>query len=152
VASTRPASVILAKALPPVDRALLGWTGGRVSGPGLLVGLPTVELRTHGARTGRLRTASLLPVVTGEVFAVLGTNFGGRPTPGWVHNLLARPEAVVVHRGREVAVRARVLTGAERERVLEAAGRQYRGFRHYPRRAGHRLVQVFALDPAGCVT
>jgi deazaflavin-dependent oxidoreductase (nitroreductase family) len=86
-------------------------------------------------------------VLAGGVLAVLGTNFGGPRTPAWVFNLRARPEAVLVHGGREIAVRARLLAGAERERVLAAARRTYRGYALYQRRAAHREICVFALEP-----
>ena len=158
-AASRPGSWALARVLPAVDRALGTGTGGRISAPGLLLGLPTVLLRSTGARTGLPRTTPLIPIVvpagsggldgggSAGVFAVLGTNFGGPHTPGWVYNLLARPDAVLVYRGRQVAVRARLLEGAQRAGVLDAAVRLYAGYGSYLRRAAHREIRLFALDP-----
>ena len=146
-ASTRPVSRVLARTLPGLDRALARGTGGRASAPGIVVGLPTVVLRTVGARTGLVRETTLIPVPVGSDLAVIGSNFGGARTPAWVFNLRARPEAVLVHGRREVAVRARLLAGEERERALATARRTYRGYGSYQHRAAHRELCVFALEP-----
>jgi len=147
-ASSRPASRLLAKVSPPVDRFLARRSGGRLSTPGLFVGLPTVQLITTGSRTGFERSTTLVPVlVPGGGLAVVGSNFGGERTPAWVGNLLAQPRAVLTHAGRSVPVQARLLAGAERDAALAVAGRLYRGFAVYPGRAAHREVRVFSLEP-----
>lgn len=148
-ASTRPASRLLATVSPPVDRFLARRSGGRLSTPGLFVGLPTVQLVTTGARTGLERSTTLVPVLLpGGGLAVVGSNFGGERTPAWVGNLLAQPRAVLAHAGRSVPVHARLLDGAERDGALAVAGRLYRGFAVYPGRAAHREVRVFELEPS----
>jgi deazaflavin-dependent oxidoreductase (nitroreductase family) len=145
-AASRPASWALARGLPHVDAAVAGVSAGRLSATSLLAGLPIVRLETVGARTGRPRSVPLVPVVTAEAFAVLGTNFGGEWTPGWVHNLLAEPRARLAYGGRSVVVRARLLQGSERSDVVAEAWNVYPGFRQYQARASHRPVCVFALD------
>lgn len=147
-ASSRLASRLLARASPPVDRFLARRSGGRLSTPGLFVGLPTVQLITTGARTGLERSTTLVPVLLpGGGLAVVGSNFGGERKPAWVANLLAQPQAVLAHAGRSVPVHARPLEGAERDEALAVAGRLYRGFAVYPGRAAHRQVRVFSLEP-----
>ena len=151
-ASTAPASAVLARTLRPADALLSRWGAARTGASGLLVGLPVVTLTTTGARSGLPRAVPLIPVVTEAAFAVLGTNFGGERTPGWAINLEARPEAEVAFGDRTVPVRARVLEGAEREQVIEAASAVYAGFGRYVVRASHRRIRVFALEqvePAG---
>jgi deazaflavin-dependent oxidoreductase (nitroreductase family) len=146
VAATAPAARILARTLRPVDALLHRAGGGRVSAPGMLAGLPVVVLTTTGARSGAPRAVPLIPVVTPEVFAVLGTNFGGARTPGWVVNLEAHPWAELAFGGRSVAVRARLLEGDARAALLAHADEVYPGFGRYVRRAAHRQVRVFALE------
>jgi deazaflavin-dependent oxidoreductase (nitroreductase family) len=111
----------------------------------MLAGLPAVTLTTQGARTGRSRSVLVVPVVTAEVFAVLGTNFGESRTPGWALNLLAHPTATVEFRGRRVTVQARELDDHVRDGILAAASTLYPGFARYLRRAARRRVHVFAL-------
>ena len=103
-----------------------------------------VSLTTTGARSGRPRTVLVVPVVTAEVFAVLGTNFGGS-SPAWAINLLAHPAATVEFRGHRMTVQAGELDDPVRSSVLIAAAALYPGFARYLRRAAGRRVHVFAL-------
>lgn len=146
VAATRTGSWLLARTMRHVDRVLARRSGHRHSATGLLTGLPVVHLTTTGARTGLARTSALIPVRLGRDLAVLGTNFGGEATPGWVFNLLTEPRAVLAYDGREEGVRARPATEQERGLVLALAAQVYRGFAVYPRRATHRRIHVFVLE------
>jgi deazaflavin-dependent oxidoreductase (nitroreductase family) len=144
-AATGPASWLLARSLRHIDHLLEGLFGHRARATEMLAGLPVVSLTTTGARSGRPRSVRLVPVVTTEVFAVLGTNFGEANTPAWALNLLAHPTATVEFRGRRVTVHARELDDPVRESVLAAASGLYPGFARYLRRAAGRRVHVFAL-------
>jgi len=144
-AATGPASWLLARSLRHLDGMLEGLLPRRTSATQMLSGLPVVSLTTTGARTGRPRPVFLVPVVTGDVFAVLGTNFGASRTPAWAVNLLAHPTAVLEFRGRGVTVHARELDDEVRDAVLAAASALYPGFGRYLRRAAGRGVHVFAL-------
>jgi deazaflavin-dependent oxidoreductase (nitroreductase family) len=146
VAATAPAARLLARTLRPVDGLLRRAGGGRVSAPGVLAGLPVVVLTTTGARSGAPRPVPLIPVVTPDVFAVLGTNFGGPDTPGWVLNLEAHPWAELSFGGRSMQVHARLLEGEGRRALLAHAAEVYPGFSRYTLRAAHRQVRVFALE------
>jgi len=146
LAASRPASWLLARMLPNVDAWLDSLSGRRLSATGLLAGLPVITLSTVGARTGTPRDVRLVPVITPRLFAVLGTNFGGRTTPGWVHNLLAHHRATVIFREHAVAVLAAEIFGPDRAELLRCAAAVYPGFGRYGDRAGHRHVHVFALE------
>jgi deazaflavin-dependent oxidoreductase (nitroreductase family) len=63
-------------------------TDGRV---GQKIGkLPTLLLRTKGARTGQTRTSALVYGLDGDGrYVVVGSNGGSDHTPGWVHNVRA---------------------------------------------------------------
>lgn len=145
VAATRAVAAVLARSVRPVDE-LLRRAGRSVTVPSLVAGLPAVVLVTTGARSGRPRAVPLIPVVTADTFAVLGTNFGGARTPAWALNLLASPAATLEYGGRSLPVRARPLEGREREALLAASARVYVGFPRYVARARHRTVHVFALE------
>jgi deazaflavin-dependent oxidoreductase (nitroreductase family) len=145
MATSRAGSWLLARSLRHLDRvAEVGFPGDRTATE-LLAGLPVVILTTTGARTGRPRSVRLVPVVTADVFAVLGTNFGQRGSPSWALNLLHDPAAVLEYRGRRLEVRACELDGRSRDDVVAAAARLYPGFAGYVRRASGRRVHVFAL-------
>jgi len=132
--------------VPPLDRVLSRVTGGRVVLSGSLV--PSLVLETTGARSGQTRTTPLatLPDDDGS-FYVVGSNFGRDRHPAWTANLLSTPDAVVVHRGRRIPVRAALLDEDEKaavwprltavwpayDRYVEASGRDLRVFRLVPR-------------------
>jgi deazaflavin-dependent oxidoreductase (nitroreductase family) len=98
------------------QRAALGahqWlyerTDGRV---GRKIGkLPTLLLRTKGARTGRTRVAALVYGLDGDGrYVVVASNGGSDRAPGWLHNLRADANAEVqVGRERHPAT-AEILT------------------------------------------
>jgi len=116
--------------------------------PGLMAGLPVIMLTTTGAKTGKNRTMPLLAIVPMDHdMAVIGSNYGQRPTPGWVYNLRANPEATVTHGSQSVEVTARSATDAETEQAFEAGAAFYGGFPEYRERASHREIEVFVLEP-----
>jgi deazaflavin-dependent oxidoreductase (nitroreductase family) len=82
-----------------VHQWLYEKTDGRV---GQKIGkLPTLMLRTTGARTGKTRVAALVYGLDGDGrYVVVGSNGGADRSPGWVHNVRANPN-VEVQVGRE---------------------------------------------------
>jgi deazaflavin-dependent oxidoreductase (nitroreductase family) len=123
-------------------------TGQRHSAPGLLAGLPVVDLTTTGRRSGHARTTHLIAVPHEDTLALLGTNFGQPATPAWALNLEADPAATLSYRGRSVPVVARPVTGAEEAAVLAHAERLYVGYRRYQSRITGRRLRVFVLERA----
>ena len=82
----------------------------------------------------------------GDGLAVLGTNYGQKPTPGWVYNLRADPTATVEYRGASVDVIARVATVSETEDAFALAVKVYPAFNEYRDRIEGREVSAFILD------
>ena len=84
-------------------------TGGLVGhrlGP-----LPTLLLRTRGARTGKTRVAALVYGLDGPGrFVVVASNGGSDRAPGWLHNLRAEPRAEVQVGRKRQDVTAEILT------------------------------------------
>lgn len=147
VAASKPGAWVFQRTMYPVDKGLFRLTNGRLSVPGLLAGLPVIMLTTTGAKTGKERTMPLVGIPVDDDMAVIGSNYGQRSTPGWVHNLRADPEATVAHGNTSVAVTARSATPAETDRAFEAGAAFYGGFSEYRERASHRVIEVFILEP-----
>lgn len=131
-----------------MDKTMYASTHGRVTVAGLLGGLPVIILSTTGAKTGKPRSMPLIGFPTGDSLTVLGTNFGQKPTPGWVYNLRANSAASVGYRDRTVDVTARLATGAETDEAFRLAATVYPGYKNYRSRATNREILAFVLDAA----
>ena len=134
------------RALVRADR----WVGRRTHGRFVALGLrdlPSLLITTTGRKTGLPRTNPLLYAQDGDAFVVIGSNWGQAHHPGWSANLLAHPEAVVTLGGRSVPVRARLIEGAERERLRELLLRVWPAYATYEQRAQGRQLRVFRLEP-----
>jgi len=75
-AAQRPVSRVLSRLHHPLDRAVAGLSGGRVSATRPLAGLPTITLVTMGARTGERRYTPLVAFPLDGNIAVIGSNYG----------------------------------------------------------------------------
>jgi deazaflavin-dependent oxidoreductase (nitroreductase family) len=147
-ASSGPGAWLFARLAYRIDRPVYRLTRGRHTFATLVSGLPVVLLTTTGARTGQPRTVPVVGLPTADGFAVIASNFGQRPQPGWYHNLRANPEGSVSVDGRSRRVRALEVEGERRRRIWEVALRVYPGWSEYERRASHRRIAVFVLEPA----
>jgi deazaflavin-dependent oxidoreductase (nitroreductase family) len=146
-AASGPGSWLFARAAHRIDRPVHRLTKGRHTFASLISGLPVVMLTTTGAKSGQLRTVPVLGIPDGSGVALIASNFGQNRQPGWYHNLRAQPEVEIAVDGIRQRVRAIAIEGERRERIWEQALRVYPGFAQYERRASHRRITVFALDP-----
>ena len=80
-------------------------TGGRL-GHGM-IGVPTLLLRTTGARTAAPRTNALVYAKDGDNYVVVASNGGADNSPGWFFNVRANPDV-------ELQVGRRKLPGSAR--------------------------------------
>ena len=149
-AATGAGGWLLQRTLYPLDKQIYRRTNGKVTVPGLVTGLPVIMLTTTGAKTGQPRTMPIVGIPIEGSIAVVGSNYGQSPTPGWIYNLRSDPAATISYRGREVAVKARAATRAETEATFATAAPIYPGFSKYRERASHREIQVFLLDVQRC--
>jgi deazaflavin-dependent oxidoreductase (nitroreductase family) len=60
-----------------------------------LLGVPTLLLRTTGARTGATRTNALVYARDGDRYLVVASKGGADQAPGWLHNIRANPDVGV---------------------------------------------------------
>jgi len=111
--------------------------------------LPTLLLTTIGRRTGRLRTKALPYYADGDRYLVLGSNGGGPKDPDWVWNVRANGAAWIRVRRREIAVRAHVAEGDERDRLFTQITAQRDSLARYQERASTygREVPIVVLTP-----
>ncbi|MEZ5246518.1 MAG: nitroreductase family deazaflavin-dependent oxidoreductase [Acidimicrobiales bacterium] len=148
IASTRAGAWSFSKTVQPLDGLVHRLTRDRTSATQVLAGLPVIRITTTGRRSGQPRVAPLIAVPIGDDLALLGTNFGGRSTPAWVHNLRADPRAAAAYRDREIDVVARAATAEECEQVFAAGGAIYGGYEKYRERVTGREIEVFVLTEA----
>jgi deazaflavin-dependent oxidoreductase (nitroreductase family) len=148
-AASGPGSWLFARTLNHVDRPVFRATRGRHTAASLLAGLPIVMLTSTGAKSAEPRTVPLvgLPVEDGGI-ALIGSNYGREHHPAWVHNLRAHPNAEMAVEGQAPRrVRAVEVDGDRRAEIWARALRVYPGFATYERRAAHRRLAVFVLEP-----
>jgi deazaflavin-dependent oxidoreductase (nitroreductase family) len=145
--ATSAVSRLSAHALDRLDRVLARFGGKGQSIAHLTAGLPVVTLTTIGVKSGQRRTAKVLGIAEGERMVVIASNVGQRNHPAWYYNLRANPTAELTVDGVTLKVRGREEAGAERARLWNSALQVYPGWRDYERRASHREIGVFILEP-----
>ena len=140
-ASTRMGSRFI-RVLVPLDRQLLKLTKGKypLFGP---TALPPLLLTTTGRKSGLPRATALNYLRDGDRLLILGSNFGQSHHPAWTSNLLAHPEAAVAIGGTEVAIRASLLEGSDRDDGMRRF-LAYPMYRSYLSRTD-RDLRLFAL-------
>ncbi|GGV43642.1 nitroreductase/quinone reductase family protein [Streptomyces spectabilis] len=144
VSATRAFARVAPHVVPAVDRAVHRLTRGRVLLSARM--LPGLVLTARGARSGLARRTPLACVEWREGgWLLVGSNFGRPAHPAWTANLLAHPEAEISWRGRDVPVRARLLTGDERARAWAAALEFWPPYAAYQKRVD-REIRIFRLE------
>jgi deazaflavin-dependent oxidoreductase (nitroreductase family) len=116
---------------------------GVVGGP--FTGAPLLLLTTTGAKSGKRRTNPLATLTEGGHLYVFASKGGAPTNPDWYHNLVAHPEVEVEYGDEKFSAVARVVTGAERDRLFDAQVAQMPGFGDYRERTGGRVIPVVEL-------
>jgi F420H(2)-dependent quinone reductase len=134
----------------PSDRvreqvALYEATDGREGGT--LECRPVVILTTVGARTGAVRKNPVMRIEHGGTYVAVASNCGAPTHPAWYRNLLAHPDlrlrdGAVTHR-----LRAREVSGAEKDRWWRIAEERWPHFPEYRASAAGREIPVLVLEP-----
>lgn len=140
----RKAFAAIGVKLAPFDTWMHDHTGGRLSLAGL-AGQRSLLLTTTGRKSGQPREVSLIYTPWQDGWAVIASNYGQAHHPAWSANLLAQPDAVAVVGRVSVPVRARLVTGEERDRIWAAARINWPGYDSYAERSA-RDIRVFILE------
>ena len=138
---------IMSRTLHRVDLFLMGLTGGKVSVPGTLGGLPVVRLTTIGAKTGRERTVPLLGIEDGEKWVLIASNWGNERHPSWYYNLRANPEVRLSRNDRTKQYTAREATEEERPKYWAQAKELYPNYESYQQYTDGRQIPIVVLTP-----
>jgi F420H(2)-dependent quinone reductase len=111
-------------------------------------GLPVIIVTYTGRKTGAIRKAPLMRVVTDDGKYVLVASKGGAPdNPEWYYSLREQPEVTI--RDREQVFQARihaVTDPSERARVWDAAVQAYPPYAEYQERTT-RQIPIFVAEP-----
>ena len=122
-------------------------TGGREGGTN--EGRPVVILTTIGARTGNVRKTPVMRIEHDGTYAVVASAAGSTADPAWYRNLLAHPDQVRLQDGASVReVRAREVSGAEKDRWWRIAEANWPHFPEYRAKAAGREIPIVLLEPA----
>jgi F420H(2)-dependent quinone reductase len=121
-------------------------TGGRIGHT--IPGVPgKMLLLDHvGAKSGTKRTSPLLYVEDGADIVIVASKGGFPKNPGWFHNLMANPDTTVQVGSEHRAVRARVATPEEYDRLWALAVKAYHGYEDYKARTD-RQIPLVVLEP-----
>ena len=117
--------------------------GGKLPGPA--EGSALLLLHTRGARSGaeRVNPVTYQPLADG--WAIFAAHAGAANHPAWFHNLVANPETIIEIGTETVPVRARVVSGEERERIWERQKAFYPRFAKYEEQTT-REIPVIVLE------
>jgi deazaflavin-dependent oxidoreductase (nitroreductase family) len=119
-------------------------TGGAEGGE--LNGRPVVIITTTGATTGAVRKNPVMKVTDGADYIAVASYAGGPKDPAWYRNLVAHPDVSVQDGPAVIAVHAREVHGAEKQRLWDVADAAYPSYAQYRATAG-RDIPVLRLVP-----
>jgi deazaflavin-dependent oxidoreductase (nitroreductase family) len=109
-------------------------------------GMPVVVLTSRGRRTGKLRKSPLMRVAHDGTYAAVGSLGGSPKNPVWVYNLRTNPDVTLQDGPSVYDLRAREVTGAERDEWWQRAVDAYPEYADYQARTD-RTIPVFVLEP-----
>lgn len=120
-----------------------------VLGHRLLLGMPTLLLRTIGRKSGLTRTAALVYARDGENVLVVGSNGGAPRDPAWILNLEADPQVEYQIGVRRTAATATVkrTDDPDYERLFELCNKANRGTYATYRERTSRPLPIVVLSP-----
>ena len=118
--------------------------GGEVGGN--FAGAPLLLLHTVGAKSGLERVNPMMYLADDGRYLVFASKAGAPTNPGWYHNLLANPRAIIEVGHQTLQVDAVDLQGEERTRMYDKQAELYSGFATYQENTD-RVIPVVALIP-----
>jgi deazaflavin-dependent oxidoreductase (nitroreductase family) len=129
------------KVMSRTHHAVLRLSGGRVLHSAF--GMPVVELRTIGRKTGRTRSTMLTTPVHDEDRVVLVASKGGDDRdPEWYRNLTLTPDIDVVINGETRRLRARTASADEKAALWPMIVASYKGYGRYQGRTERDIPVV----------
>jgi len=117
--------------------------GVQTQGP--LAGASLLLLTTTGAKSGEKRTQPLGFIQEGDVYVVVGSNWGQETHPAWVANIRKDPNVTAEVGTETFAAIAEVTTGDERRRLFDAVIAAMPPFAEYEKTVKTREIPVVKL-------
>lgn len=111
-------------------------------------GHPLVLVHHTCAKSGIGRIALLVPYVDGDHIFAFASKGGADTNPDWYHNPVDNPDTVVEYGTDTFNVKARVLTGAERDDIYAKQVEVEPQFGEYQRKTA-RVIPVVELQRVG---
>ncbi|MCT4357868.1 nitroreductase family deazaflavin-dependent oxidoreductase [Streptomyces sp. Je 1-79] len=108
-------------------------------------GLPVVLVTNVGAKSGKIRKTPLMRVEHEGAYALVASNGGAVKHPVWYHNLVAHPEVELRDETRQWDMKARIVTGEERQTWWERAVAAFPDYADYQRKTD-REIPVFVVE------
>lgn len=121
-------------------RANGGKVGGNYANAHMLL------LSHKGAKTGEPRINPLMSLPDGKRYIVFASMGGGPKNPNWYHNLIANPNVSIEVGTLKMDVKAKVITGPERDQLYDRMAKTFPRFDDYQKRTT-RKIPVIALEP-----
>jgi deazaflavin-dependent oxidoreductase (nitroreductase family) len=129
------------KVMNGVHRGIFAATGGRF--PRTLLGMPAVELRTIGRKSGQTRTTMLTSPIHDDTRVVLVASKGGDDRdPQWYRNLSANPDVELLIDGTTRKMRARTASPEEKAALWPDIVTAYKYYDSYQKRADRDIPVV----------
>ncbi len=129
-----------------LDPLLLRATRGRIA---TTLVFPTALLETKGARSGASRRNAIIYFHDADRVTIVASNAGDPRHPAWYHNLRKHPAGEIAVDGTTQRFRAVEAEGEQRARIWREGLTIYPGWSSYEKRARHRRIAVFVLEPHG---
>lgn len=109
-------------------------------------GLPVIILTTLGARSGKIRKTPLMRVEHGGRYAAVASLGGAPKHPVWYFNVKSEPRVELQDGPVKREMRAREVTGAEKDEWWERAVAAFPPYADYQEKTS-RQIPVFVLEP-----
>lgn len=109
-------------------------------------GMPVILLTTRGVKSGKLRKTPLMRVEHEGRYAAVASLGGAPKHPVWYHNVKSDPHVELQDGPVKRDMRAREITGAEKDEWWERAVAAYPPYADYQKKTD-RVIPVFVLEP-----
>ncbi|MCX4579652.1 nitroreductase family deazaflavin-dependent oxidoreductase [Streptomyces sp. NBC_01571] len=109
-------------------------------------GLPVIILTTRGAKSGKIRKTPLMRVEHDGRYAAVASLGGSPKHPVWYFNVKSDPHVELQDGARRQDLRAREVTGAEKDEWWERAVTAFPSYADYQKKTD-REIPVFVLEP-----
>lgn len=129
-----------------LNRIAYRLSGGRIGGKMPGTGAPIILVHHVGRKSGTERVSPLIGLEDEGRWLIVASKGGIDRNPAWYHNLVASPDTEIEVGRDRIAVRARVVEGAERELAwpklieIHPSYEDYQGYTD-------RTIPVISLDP-----